>query len=133
VDFYGPASRLAIELDGGIHDSPQKGWADRIRHRQIQQAGVRVLRFRNERVIEDLKGVLREIAEHLTVPSDGKDQIEQWVRAKTLEAGCQIVRDASGEFGLIEATESRFANQQVYDLTIEEDHSFITDVGIVHN
>ena len=33
-----------------------------IRHRQIQEAGVRVMRFKNERVKDDLEGVLREIA-----------------------------------------------------------------------
>ena len=61
VDFYCAESKLAIELDGNVHDSPYARWSDGIRHRQIQYAGVRVLRFRNERVLGDIENVLRDI------------------------------------------------------------------------
>ena len=134
VDFYCAAAKLAIELDGSVHDSARAKWADGIRHRQIQWAGVRMLRFTNERLLQHLDAVLAEINEHVSLSSrPGKEQVEDWRRAEGLEIGDRVTLDESGNFGVIEAVEARFANEPVYDLTVEEDHSFVTEVGIVHN
>jgi hypothetical protein len=145
-----------VEVDGGVHDSTSAQWADGIRHRQIQQAGVRVLRFRNERIIEDIENVLAEIAEYLTPspqaergqggevgdgptptpyssPLAGRGQNEIWVRAETLEIGFQLVLDECGKLAVVKAVDSRFVNETVYDLTVEEDHSFVTEAGVAHN
>jgi very-short-patch-repair endonuclease len=60
LDFYCPSCKLAIELDGAIHDRQVE--YDTARTQQLQQFGYRVIRFQNERVMEDLPGVLAEIA-----------------------------------------------------------------------
>jgi intein/homing endonuclease len=97
---------------------------------------VRVLRFRNERIIEELEGVLAEIAEYLTPapqaqsgPIAAAGQNELWVKADNLEIGSQIVLDESGAVAVIEVVESCFVNETVYDLIVAEDHSFITEAG----
>ena len=141
VDFYCAEACLAVELDGGVHDSSRAHWADGIRHRQVQQAAVRLLRFRNERILEDLDRVLEEIAEHL-VPTtqhetrngeELKEATETWAIVDKLKVGSEIVLDESGKIGIIELVETRFVNETVYDLTVEEDHSFVTEAGVVNN
>ncbi|MCG2785555.1 MAG: endonuclease domain-containing protein [Anaerolineae bacterium] len=59
VDFYCHAASLVIEVDGGIHK--QQIEADRERERILVERGLRVLRFQNEQVLNDLAGVLAHI------------------------------------------------------------------------
>lgn len=61
LDFYCARERLAVELDGAAHDHANAQSHDRIRERFLAQAGIRVLRFENRDVIENLEGVLIEI------------------------------------------------------------------------
>lgn len=132
VDFYCAKAHLAVELDGSVHDADPVRWADGIRHRQIQQAGVHILRFRNERIMEDMEGVLAEIAEHLNfAPPQAELENETWSRADTLESGAEIVIDGFGNRGVLELVDALFVRETVYDLTVEEDHSFITQAGVV--
>ena len=65
VDFYCPAARFAIEVDGDSHF--QKGSAARDEARQvaIESFGIHFLRFRNVEVFEHLDVVLEAIARHL--------------------------------------------------------------------
>ncbi|WP_422300898.1 endonuclease domain-containing protein [Candidatus Binatus sp.] len=50
VDFYCAAAKLAIELDGGVH---QEQWKyDQSRDKTIIRAGVRVLKIPNEGMID---------------------------------------------------------------------------------
>ena len=63
VDFYCDAAKLAIELDGTVHE---EGWKhDQSRDKSISGRGVRVLRFSNEAmreseaVIECIREALR--------------------------------------------------------------------------
>jgi very-short-patch-repair endonuclease len=61
VDFYCPAARLVIEVDGDIHDQQQA--YDALRTEFLESLGLRVLRFRNEDVFANLNGVLECIGE----------------------------------------------------------------------
>ena len=134
VDFYCAEARLAIELDGSVHESPAAEWADGIRHRQLQLAGVRVLRFRNERVFDDLAHVLQEISEHISGTPESTSQTKEWWRAAgQLRTGDTLVLDGEGLVGTIQSIEYLFAREVVYDLTVDEDHSFLTAAGVVHN
>ncbi|WP_229425761.1 endonuclease domain-containing protein [Lusitaniella coriacea] len=60
LDFYCPSCKLAIELDGAIHECQAE--YDAARTQQLENFGYRVIRFQNERVLEDLPSVLAEIA-----------------------------------------------------------------------
>lgn len=57
VDFYCPAARLVVELDGAVHDAPEARQYDDARTRFLRADGVRVLRFENRVVFEDPEGV----------------------------------------------------------------------------
>jgi len=62
LDFYCPALRLAIELDGGQHAEMQNETRDRKRGQWLAEHGVAVLRFWNSDITQNLKGVLEVIA-----------------------------------------------------------------------
>ncbi|MCC7018695.1 MAG: endonuclease domain-containing protein [Ardenticatenales bacterium] len=62
LDFYCPAERLAIELDGGVHDDPSQRRRDEQRTSALEAAGITVLRFRNDAVTGRLAQVLSTIA-----------------------------------------------------------------------
>ena len=64
LDFYCPAERLAIELDGPIHDQPKQIVYDIKRTEYLNGVGIRVVRFRNKVLLHNPKKVLAEIAEH---------------------------------------------------------------------
>ncbi len=63
LDFYCPAERLAVELDGAVHDDPARQSYDAERQRELEAFGVRVLRFENRAVLEAPDTVLAAIAE----------------------------------------------------------------------
>ncbi len=59
VDFYCHRASLAVELDGGVHQTQREYDADR--DRILAELGVRVLRFPNEAVETNLSTVLAQI------------------------------------------------------------------------
>ena len=64
VDFYCPVEKLAIELDGSPHDTEQGFQRDAQRGVWLGTVGVRVLRFENRDVLNNMEGVLVEICRH---------------------------------------------------------------------
>jgi very-short-patch-repair endonuclease len=61
LDFYCSQLRLAIELDGGQHSEQSQQKRDDIRTRWLASRGVTVLRFWNNDVTQNLRGVLDTI------------------------------------------------------------------------
>ncbi len=59
LDFYSAERSLGIELDGSIHDS-QKEY-DEWREKLIQEKGIRIVRFSNQEIVENLEEVKRKI------------------------------------------------------------------------
>jgi very-short-patch-repair endonuclease len=86
LDFYCPALRLAIELDGGQHAiSPTR---DRVRDEWLERRGVTVLRFWNSDVVENLPGVLETIAAKvLHLKSGGTTPTRRWRADLPLSGG----------------------------------------------
>jgi very-short-patch-repair endonuclease len=68
VDFYSYEYRLAIELDGEIHDDQEMIKHDSNRDAFLKQNEINVLRFKNEEVFEDIGSVLNKIREQFTTP-----------------------------------------------------------------
>lgn len=62
VDYYCPAERLVIEVDGSSHDAPNVREYDETRLQFIEACAIRVIRFKNERVLEQLDQVCEAIA-----------------------------------------------------------------------
>lgn len=59
LDFYCPACKLAVELDGSIHEGRAEEDAARTTH--LRAYSYRVLRFQNEEVLTNLASVTARI------------------------------------------------------------------------
>jgi very-short-patch-repair endonuclease len=70
LDFYCPECRLAVELDGQGHFHPGVSEYDFRRDEYLKKMKIRVLRFENRLVFENLEGVLHMISDHLTMPGE---------------------------------------------------------------
>ncbi len=63
LDFYCAKRRLAVELDGSVHQEPEQAQRDQERSEFLEMHQIIVLRFQNEEVIEHLDKVLEKILE----------------------------------------------------------------------
>ena len=65
VDFYSPKAKLVIELDGGQHFNNDNIEKDKERDRYLTSLGLKVLRFTDKEIINELTSVLEKIYENL--------------------------------------------------------------------
>ncbi len=70
VDFYCAEEKLAIELDGAVHNDVLRQEYDDERTLFIQRQGIRVVRVENREVLKALDIVLEAIAWHFDRKSD---------------------------------------------------------------
>ena len=61
VDFYAPSVDLVIEVDGGQHLEPEHQRRDSLRDERLEKIGIRVLRFDNTQVLQELDAVVERI------------------------------------------------------------------------
>ena len=58
ADFYCHKARLIIEVDGGYHNIPEQYLYDRNRENELNELGLKVIRFTNEEIMNDIETVL---------------------------------------------------------------------------
>ena len=63
LDFYCPEQRLAIEVDGGQHADVYGQQHDAHRNRYLRELNIRVIRFWNNDVLQNIEGVGKKIRE----------------------------------------------------------------------
>ena len=61
VDFYCDSLGLCVEIDGGVHDTEEQRVYDRLRSEALELRKMKVLRFRNEEVLNDIDSVKAKI------------------------------------------------------------------------
>ena len=61
LDFYCATERVAVELDGAHHFTEEGIQRDAERTRYLETLNIKVIRFENRKVFEDLDKVLEEI------------------------------------------------------------------------
>lgn len=61
LDFYCAERKLCIEVDGSIHRLPKQMERDRERTKALNQMGIRVIRFENSQVMQNIGAVLESI------------------------------------------------------------------------
>lgn len=73
ADFYCHEARLVVEVDGPVHNSGHQKEHDENRSAEMDRLGIRVLRFTNEQVINEIDSVIAEIISTLTsLPFKGR-------------------------------------------------------------
>jgi 5-methyltetrahydrofolate--homocysteine methyltransferase/ATP-dependent helicase HrpA len=65
ADFYCHESKLALEIDGGYHNTKDMIELDKLRTEVLNDFGITVLRFTNIEVLDNLEQVLITIKTHL--------------------------------------------------------------------
>ena len=65
MDFYCPIIKLCIEVDGDIHDELDVHQKDVLRTEFLEKQGIRVLRFNNEEIENNIDGVVNKIKEYI--------------------------------------------------------------------
>jgi very-short-patch-repair endonuclease len=65
ADFYCSKANLVIEIDGKIHETIDKKEYDLIRESEIRARNIRILRFTNEQIMNDIKVVLCKIKDEI--------------------------------------------------------------------
>jgi very-short-patch-repair endonuclease len=91
LDFYCPEEKLAVELDGQGHFEASQAEYDAERDLFLKHCGIKVLRFENKWVWENLEGLLDEIKSNFgwdkqlprpseTPPFQGEDLFESRLR-----------------------------------------------------
>lgn len=68
LDFYCPEERLAIEIDGDSHEKNGHKLYDKSRTEFLDSLRIRVLRFKNEEVINNLHIVIEQIRKSFEPP-----------------------------------------------------------------
>jgi len=61
ADFYCHQHELIVEVDGGIHELQKEYDAEREEY--LRSLGFRIIRFKNEEITKNLKGVLQKIVD----------------------------------------------------------------------
>jgi very-short-patch-repair endonuclease len=61
VDFYCHSEQLVIEVDGGIHEHRDQREYDKAREGDLENFGIKVLRFKNKEVENRIEEVVEKI------------------------------------------------------------------------
>ena len=69
MDFYCPDKRLAIEIEGSIHNLPSSQKYDKYRERYLQAYSIKILKFSNTEVFTHIGNVISTIITGLSSPS----------------------------------------------------------------
>ena len=69
LDFYCHECKLAIEVDGKIHQQDEQREWDENRSFELNELGIHVLRFTNEEVMNSVLTVVKRIEEFLLKPT----------------------------------------------------------------
>ncbi len=72
ADFYCHQHKIVIELDGSIHSLPEIAIHDVERQINIENDGIKVLRFKNEEIFNQLEKVLDKIKQAISSPFRGR-------------------------------------------------------------
>ena len=61
MDFYCPSEKLNVELDGAGHYTSEGLENDKVRDEFINQLGIKIIRFENKLIFENINSVLEKI------------------------------------------------------------------------
>ena len=69
LDFYCEECHLGVEVDGEIHQTPEQRTYDKLRDEYLEEFGIRIIRVKNEEVLNDIRSVHTKILAAISTPS----------------------------------------------------------------
>jgi very-short-patch-repair endonuclease len=67
IDFYCPKLKLALEIDGDIHEEPEHKAKDIGRQEYLEQFGIKFIRIKNEEFLGNAEKAFRRITEEIKI------------------------------------------------------------------
>jgi very-short-patch-repair endonuclease len=65
IDFYCPELKLAIELDGNVHNQPEQKEYDIERQKYLEKFGIKFIRVKNEEFLGNPNKAFQRIEERI--------------------------------------------------------------------
>jgi len=131
LDFFCPALRLAVEIDGGIHAAPNRADYDRFRQQLIEGYHVLLVRLRSDELEDRLSDAVTKITVAAARRATQVSYDLGWVAAGDLSVGDPILFGRSRKEARIVETTAEVRDTSVCDLLIDQDESCITEVCIL--
>jgi very-short-patch-repair endonuclease len=66
IDFYCPELKLAIELDGDVHEIPEQKDYDKVRQKYLETFGIKFIRIKNEDFLSNPNKAFNKIEKKIT-------------------------------------------------------------------
>lgn len=132
ADFYSREARLVVEVDGAVaHEGAEAQARDAARDAYLNALGLRVVRVPAREVLHNPEGVFLMLHQVLQEQFSPHDAV--WVRAGDLRAGDLVFYGPHLQGVRLTAVERVMTEEEIYDLEVEDAHSFLTEVCAVHN
>ncbi|MCS6919053.1 MAG: DUF559 domain-containing protein [Fimbriimonadales bacterium] len=132
ADFYCREARLVVEVDGAIaHDGAEAQARDAERDAYLNALGLRVVRIPAREVMCNPEGVLIMVQRVLQEQFSPHGAV--WMPAGDLRTGDLVFYGPELQGVRLTAVERTLTEEEVYDLEVEDAHSFLTEVCAVHN
>jgi very-short-patch-repair endonuclease/DNA modification methylase len=132
ADFYSRDAQLVVEVDGVLAHSSEEALAhDQARDAYLRGLGLEVLRVPAREVLSNLEGVYETIRRtcHLQLSVEKAE----WVEAQDLAVGDWVFFGPQRVAVRIAEIYTQETEEDLYDLEVEDAHSFITELCVVHN
>ena len=97
LDFFCTLAQLAVELDGGGHGFPNRRRKDELRNKFLAERGIKVLRFWNRQLRDELEAMRFEIWHALMERTGGTEQIAAYLPKPSLSPIGPIGGEGQGE------------------------------------
>jgi very-short-patch-repair endonuclease len=65
VDFYSPKLKLAVEIDGDVHNEPEQKEYDIERQKYLEAFGIKFVRIKNEELMSNANKTFIKIEEEI--------------------------------------------------------------------
>lgn len=134
ADFYSRQAGLVVEVDGEVaHGGEQAEAYDLERDLFLQNLGLRVQHFKARDIMENTATVAETISRACLEDVLVNDPEKQWRFAGNLCVGDMVFEGHECTPRSLVSIETVDVDEDVYDLEVEDAHSYLTDVCAVHN
>jgi very-short-patch-repair endonuclease len=67
IDFYCPKLKLALEIDGDVHEEAEHKEKDIIRQKYLEQFGIKFIRIKNDEFLGNAEKAFRRITDEIKI------------------------------------------------------------------